>query len=289
MKKILVPTDFSPNSKSGIRFAVHWAVQQNVELVFIHVLNVLIPTRWSQSTATEYIAGELKACRTRFRKFINDVYKSMNVTPGPYSTVLIQEYDPAKTILEYCKKEKTFDCVCISTNGAGAVMKLFGTNTSELISKSPIPVLAIPKSYRPKPIRSVLYATDFRYYKEELAKVLPFAAAFQVKVDIVHFAWPGGIAFDAKTIEKLTDDYEFDLNVYVEHNSATLSLTENLQKTIEKKKPSIVIMFTNQDRNLMQRIFASSKAQELSFGLKTPLLVFPKIKTTAKTKKHELA
>lgn len=289
MKKILVPTDFSTNSKSGIRFAIQWAAQQNVEVVFIHVLNILIPTRWSKSTAAEYIAGELEACRTRFRKFINGVYKSMNITPGVYSTVLIQEYDPAKTILEYCKKEKTLDCICISTNGASAVMKLFGTNTSELISKSPIPVLAIPKNYRPKQIKSVLYATDFRNYKEELAKVFPFATSFQAKIDIVHFAWPGALAFDSQTIEKLTEDYEFGLNVYVGYNSATISLSENLQKTIAKRKPSIVIMFINQDRNLMQRIFASSKAQELSFDLKTPLLVFTKTKTFVKTKKHELA
>lgn len=289
MKKILVPTDFSPNSKSGMRFAIQWAAQQHVELVFIHVLNILIPTRWSNGTAAEYIAGELETCRIRFRKFINGVYKSMNMTPGFYSTVLIQEYDPAKTILEYCKKEKTFDCICISTNRAGAVMKLFGTTTSELISKSPVPVLAIPKNYRPKQIKSVLYATDFRNYKEELAKVFPFAASFQAKVDVVHFAWPGIMPFDAATIEKLTGNYEFGLNVYVGYNSTTIGISENLQKTIEKRKPSIVIMFTNQDRNLMQRIFASSKAQELSFDLKTPVLVFTKTKTSAKNKKHELA
>lgn len=289
MKKILVPADFSPNSKRAIRFAVHWAARQNAELVFIHVLNVLIMTRWSESTAARYRAGELEACRTRFRKFIDGLYKSMNITPGLYSAVVIQGYDPAKAILEYCKKEKTFGCICISTNGAGGVRKLFGTNTSELISKSSIPVLAIPKNYRPKPVRSILYATDFRNYKDELDKVLPFAASFQANVDIVHFAWPGEITFDAQTIRKLTDDYQFGLNVHVEHSSATVSLTENLQKIIEKKKPSVVVMFTNQDRNLMQRIFASSKAQELSFALKAPLLVFTKTKTTAKTKKHELA
>jgi nucleotide-binding universal stress UspA family protein len=161
MRRVLVPTDFSPNSKSGVRFAIKWAGQQNVELVFIHVLNIMVPTRWTKSTTAKYVAGELEACRTRFKKFINNIYKSMNQSPGPYSTVLIQEYDPAKTILEYCKKEKTFDCICISTNGAGAVMKLFGTNTSELISKSPIPVLSIPKNYRSKTTGSVLYATDF--------------------------------------------------------------------------------------------------------------------------------
>jgi hypothetical protein len=90
-------------------------------------------------------------------------------------------------------------------------------------------------------------------------------------------------------IERLTDSYEFGLNVYIKRSNATGGLTESLQKAIEKGKPSIVIMFTNQDRNLVQRIFASSKTQELSFELKTPLLVFAKTKMPAKIKNHELA
>lgn len=40
MKRILVSTDFSENSKSGIRLAIHWASQQNLELIFIHVLHI---------------------------------------------------------------------------------------------------------------------------------------------------------------------------------------------------------------------------------------------------------
>lgn len=289
MKKILVPTDFSPNSKSGMRFAIQWAANQNIELVFIHVMNILIPTRWSEGTVKQYIAAELEDCRKRFRKFVTAIYKSMKLKPGVYSTVLIQEYVPAKTILEYCRKDKTFDCICISTNGAGPVMKLFGTNTSELISKSPIPVLAIPKNYKHRFVRSILYASDFRNYKEEIGKVLHFATSFEAPVDVVHFSWPGELRLDKEILEKLTGDYQHGIRVYIEDNSATMTLIENLQNTIAKRKPSIVIMFTNQQRNFLQKIFLSSKAEALSFQLKTPLLVYSKTRTIIKTKKHELA
>ncbi|MBL0199949.1 MAG: universal stress protein [Chitinophagaceae bacterium] len=289
MKKILVPTDFSPNTKSGIRFAIQWAAQQNLELVFIHVLNIMIPTRWPEGTVAKYIAGEKKACGKRFSKFIDTVYKSMNIKPGLYSTVLKHEYNPAKTVLEYCRKDKTIDCICISTNGAGSVMKLFGTNTSELIAKSPIPVLAIPKNYKPKEVKRILYATDFRNYKEELAKVIRFASALCAKVDVVHFAWPGELQFEEEALEKLSRDYEYGLNVDIEECDPSVSLNERLQKTILKRKPSVVIMFSNKERNLMQKLFLSSKAKELSFSLKAPLLVYCKVMAPIKTKKHELA
>jgi nucleotide-binding universal stress UspA family protein len=272
-----------------MKFAIQWAAQQDLELVFIHVLNILIPTRWSKATADKYITGELQSCRKRFKKFIDAIYASMKVKPGLYSTVLIQEYDPADTILEFCRKDKTIDCICISTNGAGSVMKLFGTNTSKVIAKSPIPVLAIPKNYRFKEIKSILYATDFQNYKAELEEVIRFSGAFRAKVDVIHFAWPGEVRFEEEALEKLSGNYEYGLNVDVEESDAFMSLTERLQKTILKRKPSVVIMFSNKERNVMQKIFLSSKSEELSFRLKTPLLIYSKQGGSIKNKNNELA
>lgn len=289
MKKILVPTDFSPNSKSGIRFAIHWAAQQNLELVYIHVINILTPTRWSRETANNYISGELDACKKQFTKFIHTVYQSLKIKPGLFSTIVIQEDDPAKTLLDYCRRDKSIDCICISTNGAGSVMKLFGTNTSKLISKSPIPVLAIPGNYKHRGLKSVLYAADFHNFKDEMEKVLNFAILFKAKVDVVHFSSPGEFIFDEETIKKLSGGYQYGLNVFVEENEASLSLEERLQKEILIRKPSVVIMFSNKQRNFMQKMFFSSKAEQLSFSLKTPLLIYSKGKSPIKTKKNILA
>ena len=54
MKKILVPTDFSANSRAGVRFAIHWATQQKLDLVFVHVLNILRVTSWSDRYFAKY-------------------------------------------------------------------------------------------------------------------------------------------------------------------------------------------------------------------------------------------
>jgi nucleotide-binding universal stress UspA family protein len=55
MKKIIVPTDFSVNSKAGVRFAVHWATRQKLELVYVHVLHILRATRWSDAYFEKYV------------------------------------------------------------------------------------------------------------------------------------------------------------------------------------------------------------------------------------------
>ncbi len=277
MKKILVPTDFSDNSKSGIQFAIHWASRQKIELVFVHVLYILRATSWSDEYFEKYAEQEKELCSTKIEKFIEDIYSQMNVNVGKYSTVIIEGFGADISILDYCRSTPGFDYICISTRGTGKFEKIFGTNTGNLITKSAIPVLAVPENYKVADIKSVLYATDLRNYAEEIKKVVDFAQPLKTTIEVVHFTWPGEISFDEKTIEAaFKKEFKYDLKLYFEKNDGTHSIVENLENQISIKKPSVVIMFTNQQRTFFQKLFLSSKAEELSFEVKVPLLVFNK-------------
>lgn len=277
MKKIIVPTDFSINSKAGVRFAIHWASQQNLELVFVHVHHILRATRWSDDYFEEYAAEEQKMCLIKFKKFIGKIYWQLKIEPGTHSFVIIQGISADISIMDYCRENKGIDCICIGTRGAGAFKKIFGTNTGNLITKSDVPVLAVPENYRGKEFKTIMYAADLRNYSNEIKKVIDFAEPLEAKIDVVHFSWPDEVMFDEEIIEAATKgSYKFGLKLHFEKNDAVHSLIDNLQNQIKKSRPSIVVMFTNQKRTLYQRIFLSSKSEELSFHLKVPLLVFNK-------------
>ncbi|MCY7352425.1 MAG: universal stress protein [Cytophagaceae bacterium] len=277
MKKILVPTDFSANSKSGVRFAIHWAARQPLELVFVHVLHVMRPTRWSDSEYKNYAKQEEKSCMLKFEKFIATTYRQMDVKQGTCSKIIIQGISADVAILDYCRENPGIDYICISTRGAGTYEKVFGSNTGNLITKSEVPVLAVPKAYKIADIKSVMYATDFRNYSEELKKVFDFAQPLATKVEALHFTWPDEVIFDKELIEAaFKEKFNYGLTLHVEKNDGIHSLIENLQNQIKIRKPSIVIMFTDQKRTFFEKLFLSSKAEELSFQMKVPLLVFNK-------------
>lgn len=277
MKKILVPTDFSDSSKSGVRFAIHWATQQKLELVFIHVLHVLRPTRWSDAHYAKVAEQEENEARTKFEKFIAGNFTSMKLSPGKQSLNIVHGISPDISILEYCKKNPGIDYICISTRGAGKFNKIFGTNTGNLITKSQVPVLAVPNAYKVSTVKNVLYATDLQKYSEEIKKVIDFASPLKAPIEVLHITWPHEIVFDEKTIESaLKKNYKYGLKIRFEKNDAVKSVIENLQTQIKKTKPSVVIMFTNQQRTLFSKIFNASKAEALSFDTKVPLLIFNK-------------
>jgi len=277
MKKVLVPTDFSPNSKSGIRFSIHWASQQRIELVFVHVLNILRATRWSDTYYEKYAKEEKALCSTKFKKFIADIYRQMKKEPGKHDTLIIEGISADISILDYCRKTTGIDCICVSTRGAGKFEKIFGTNTGNLITKATIPVLAVPKNYKVADINSVLYATDLRNYAAEIKKVVAFAGPLKTQIEVVHFTSPGIFSLDKKLIEAVfKKQFKYGFKLDFEKNDTRHSFIENLQKQISIRKPSVVVMFTDQKRTFFQKVFLSSKSEELSFDAKVPLLVFNK-------------
>ena len=62
----------------------------------------------------------------------------------------------------------------------------------------------------------------------------------------------------------------------IKNTDVAETMIANLEKALKKSKPSLLIMFTEQNRTLFQKIFLSSDSAEYSFNAKVPLLVFNK-------------
>jgi nucleotide-binding universal stress UspA family protein len=278
MKKILVTTDFSANSKAGIRFAIRWATKQKVELVFIHVANIVRMPRWTDSYYEIFAGREMHRYRELLEKFIAGIYKQMKVVPGKHSFVIIQGVSADVAILDYCRSNKV-DYICISTRGAGGLVKIFGTNTGNLITKSKVPVLAVPKNYKAEGFKKILYATDFRNYKNEIKKVVDFAQPLKMAVDILHVYWPGGDMPDENALQKtLKQETGQSFRLRFIQKDPGFTVIQLLKSQIASQRPSVVILFTNQERTFFQKLFGSSTAEKLSFDSKVPLLIFNKEK-----------
>ncbi|HYF04100.1 MAG TPA: universal stress protein [Patescibacteria group bacterium] len=275
MRKILVTTDLSENSKSGIHFAIQLASQLNCDLTFLHLYFISKPAYMTDIAFTEYEKEESQKLLDRFTDFVHDTFKSADITPRNISLILKCSFLTDSAIAEYATTGG-FDYICIATHGAGKVRKILGTTTSYLIANSNVPVIVVPGNYKPVPITSILYASDLRNVEKELCRVKEFAEPLQSTIMLLHFTSPLDKLLDTKTLEKVQSTFP-EVNVLLEDVSPIETLLSNLETTIEKTKPSLLVMFTDQDRSLFERIFLSSNSAEFSFAPKLPLLVFKKI------------
>ena len=276
MKKVLVTTDFSSNSKAGLRFAIQMASQQECELTFFHSYYIMKPTSWAEKTFTSYENHEATKIKAKLEKFVASVYNGMGILPGKINHVIVSSFIADANIMKYAK-DKAFDLICISRRGEGKMKKIFGTNTSNLILQSEVPVIAVPNTYRQTKIKSFLYASDLSNLENEMKKVVDFASPFGAQIEILHLNYPSDIVFNAKVIENVIHKFpKSDIKYSLENINLLYNLVVNLQGLIKKHKPSVLVMFTDQKQGFFQKLFLSSSTAEYSLNSSVPVLVYPK-------------
>lgn len=276
MKKILVTTDFSTHSKAGLRFAVQLAAQADLELVFFHCFQALIPTtihrQRIENTMQEQAAENLK----KLEKFVAGVHKGMKIAPGKYRCVVMENLNPESAILDYAR-EHGVDFICIGTRGAGTLRKIIGTHTGNVMRKSPVPVLAVPHTYRVRPVKKLLYATDLESLDKEMSAVSAFAQTLDVRVDMAHFYYPGELKVDRADLAGMwRQKYKRLDGVFIEPFDSKAGFAAQLDALIQKTKPSIAVFFTHTNKTWFDKMFSTSRSQAFSFVTKVPMLVYRK-------------
>lgn len=277
MDKILVTTDFSSNSKAGLRFAIQLASQHKFELTFFHSYYIANLTSMSDSAFADCERKEADKIQKKLNQFVESVYRDMDVVSKKKDCVINSAVFADSNIREYAQENK-FDFICISTRGLGKLKKIFGTNTSSLITHSTVPVIAVPHNYRRSEIKNILYASDLVNLENELIKVIEFTKPLKAKVEILHFNYPTEIKTNKNVINELVKkNSKHNIKLHVEKINLAESLISNIEAVIKRSKPAMIIMFTQQNRSFFDKIFFSSNSVNYSFKAKIPLLVFNKI------------
>lgn len=276
MKKILITTDFSANSKAAIRFAAQMSQQQNCDLTFFYSCHIVQAAQDGKKSFSSFENSEMRKFRVKLEKFVDSVYKSMGIVPSKVHFAVSNSFITDSNIMKYAEDHK-FDFICISRSGVGNAKKLFGTNTSNLIMHSKVPVLAIPSNYRRRKISQVTYASDLANLDSEIKAVLNFSKPLGAKAQLLHFNYPSDQQHVSNAIKKALSDYEKEHVTYKLKNiDISMNLVENMQFEIAKNKPSILVMFTNQHQSFFERLFLSSSTADYSMKSSVPLLVFRK-------------
>ena len=273
MQKILVTTDYSNNSKSGIRFAIQLAKKMHCELVFYHVFEGITSNNWNIDK-TESEEHNLRI--EKLKKFVTSVYKAHNLRLDKFTCIVETGIDINNLIHNYAKNNNC-DYIFISTRGGGVLKKLLGNTTSWLIQNSSIPLIVVPKNYRLKPIEDVWYSSDLSNIKNELSMVQNFAKPFKANVHVYHYDYMIELEEVLNNLNKIATKH-ITKGTYFHFRKMKIdkTISEHLQSDMTKHKPSIVVLFTKQNKTWYDRLFLRNNTKEVSFDTKTPLLILRK-------------
>ncbi|MBP9098585.1 MAG: universal stress protein [Ferruginibacter sp.] len=279
MKTIMVPTDFSPNANKTLDFAVEIASGARASIILVYV-NDLLDTPFREKTALENkygLPGE-EAAEMELEMICKNIRESMRLD------VTYQVFGGTVTsaILDAAKENNASLVVMGTLGNTGFKEKLVGSITAAIISKSDIPVMAVPilsEWQIPKNIMMAVNHFDERPANTEM--VFKIARLFNSKVTVAVFTDEDdaeaadylentrGIISYGQELESIYKDIKVDAVRLYGHK-----FQESIDEFIAANQVDMLVMFTHK-RNFIESVFNKSVSSKMSYHTNIPLITIP--------------
>ena len=275
----MVPTDFSPNANKALDFAVEIASGARASIILVYV-NELLDTPFREKTALENkygLPGE-EAAEMELEMICKNIRESMRLD------VTYQVFGGTVTsaILDAAKENNASLVVMGTLGNTGFKEKLVGSITAAIISKSDIPVMAVPilsEWQIPKNIMMAVNHFDERPANTEM--VFKIARLFNSKVTVAVFTDEDdaeaadylentrGIISYGQELESIYKDIKVDAVRLYGHK-----FQESIDEFIAANQVDMLVMFTHK-RNFIESVFNKSVSSKMSYHTNIPLITIP--------------
>jgi len=200
MKKILVPIDFSPNSKNALRIAAEIARTYNASIELLHtnvaaayavpLSEYVSPSQYAEDEEyDETAAGLLERVKKELLK--DPAYASLKVDTRVEEGYLF-------SCVRNVAAEDSVDLVVMGTKGASGVGEfLVGSNTEKVIRVAPCPVLAVPENAKNFSLKTVLLPSTLKDDQKGIFRyVAEWQKTFGCNVKVLYLNNPSGLPTD---------------------------------------------------------------------------------------------
>lgn len=266
MKKILVPTDFSPNADKALNFAVQIAKVSGAEILLIHAVETLVDD------------DDFKKMKDKLEVFAQSISSAELVKTG----TRVFSDSSVNSIVNAVHENKP-DLVVMGTNGSSGLKEvIYGSRTAAVIGRSPVPVLAIPLLAEWKAPKKILLAVNnFTMPDKLLSPVITLAKYYGSSLQVTVFTDTNDdYVEDFNQHEQKIADFRDglkerypDTEIHAVH-LAGRHFRESLQAWVDKENIDMLVMLTHR-RTLIGSIFNSSMTKKMSYHTNIPLLAIP--------------
>lgn len=185
---ILFPTDFSENTSNALSFALEIARTSGAKLHLMHSIEESYNFAMMDDTsiATGLNQSLSQTVKKLFENMKDEIRKDHKYNELVIETT-VQSGRAVYSILEVAENLDA-DMVVVGSKGRTGLKKiLLGSTTAEVIQRSDIPVLAVPREASYDGFKQIIFATDYQDGDlEALQFVVEIARLFNSKINIFH-------------------------------------------------------------------------------------------------------
>lgn len=279
MKRILVPVDFSPNSKKAFRLAVDIASKSGGAIILYHLF---MPGRSVTVGSPQNVREYNKQLEENNLKRLQRLKKKVLEDTGNVSvSTVVGRIPVVDNILRFAKHNQV-DMIVMGTQGANGIKKIaIGSVAAKVVAEANVPVLLVPERHVLKEIKKIAFATIIRKTdREALPVVFELALLYDALVILVNFLnskRPAG-AKEQKELDSYTyyiQQYFDDARVQFQQLKSTSAI--NSLKNLHEEIPYDLLVMTRRKLRSRDRFFQKSFTKGMAYTTTRPLLVIPEV------------
>ncbi len=220
MKKILVPTDFSPHANSALHAAAVIAKKCNAEVILLHIIE--LPQQATDEISVGAEIPEVMFFKNAAENRLTQLAHSQILEGLKVSMVL--KLDRTFLGVIQVAEVNEVDLIIMGSHGASGAKEMFiGSNTEKVVRSSEVPVLVIKEQLSTFEVKDFIFASDFSEgMKVPFLKALKFNKVFGSKLHLLMINTPNNFKTTQVAEEQLTaflsdtttNQEEYELSIY---------------------------------------------------------------------------
>lgn len=271
MKKIIVPTDFSPVALNALNYAADMAIEINAELLLVNIYN--IPVSYTEVPVVMVSVEEMK--KNSEAQLIELMENISHITSGKIKIEIESRMGNTVDELEdICNSIKPFAVIMGAKGKSGIENLLFGSTTLTAIRHLSWPVICVPpgKEYG-KGIKRIGFACDFKEVKETtpVDQIKKMVTVFQAELHILN------VDYNNKNFHPDTPEQTFQLHSLLKEINPTYQfithpdIEDGINEFAEKNNMDLIITIPKKHK-LLDGIFKPSSTRQLVFQSHIPVM-----------------
>ncbi len=264
MKKILVPTDFSPNAENALAYATDFANKCGGQVTLLHTYRL-------HSSAGMLLSVEKfieEDARKEMDALIRRLEPKLRGEAGVEGRVI--RGDPVPIISDMADKSG-YSLVIMGTQGATGLKEVFiGSTTNGVLRNTNTPVLAIPNNFAFRPIRKIVFAVDAAGISHPgvISMLVQLAKKCRAKVYVFH----QGLGEIDDGIDPSIDIYLDEVEHSFHYELDEASINEGINSFVADYNADLLCMVRRR-RSFLDEVFHVSVTTREVFNSPVPLLV----------------
>lgn len=280
MKNILLPTDFSENSRNAIDYAIRFFENMECNFYLLHVNRI---GNMAVSNASYIISKEdieniyIKPSKLKLRELLKHISKSFPENSN-HNFYCLTDHNFFIESIRKNVEEKQIDYIVMGTKGASGLEKIIlGSNTADVITKVKCNTMAIPENAIYAIPKEVCFATDFSLSHDlhVLQPILNIIKQCKASLRILHIKKKDEVLNeDQLTNKDLLKDLFKNIK-YTFHFLSNTKVEDAIECFVESRNIDLMCMVAK-NLNYFQQILFHSKVEKISYHTNIPFLVLHK-------------